>query len=282
MIPARLASSSPRPAAPHPLAHGQNFGQVTRNIATSDLVINAADHAPGMVVPTHEHANTYVCVVVTGAFELRARRRDECHAGSAIAYPAGHVHENRFGRQSSRCVNIHFGTTWTDERWVRDWLRDYHHVGIGPAAPSLRRLDRELRADDSAAPLATASAAIELLADAIRADAPAGRPPWMSRIIDMVESDLACAPTLGQLAVQIGLHPAHLSRAFRRACGETLGEYVRRRRVEEADRALHSDLSLAEIAAQAGFSDQAHFTRVFRRHFGMSPGARRRAMQLSF
>ena len=280
MIPARPVLSAPRPAT-HPLAPGQNFGRMTRNVATSDLVINAADHAPGMVVPTHEHANTYLCVVVTGAFELRARHRDDCRAGSAIAYPAGHVHENRFGRQSSRCVNIHFGPTWTDERWVRDWLRDYHHVGIGPAAPSLRRLDRELRADDSAAPLATASAAIELLADAIRADAPADRPPWVSRIIDMVESDLACAPSLGQLAAEIGLHPAHVSRAFRKTCGETLGEYVRRRRVEEADRALGSGLSLAEIAAQAGFSDQAHFTRVFRRHFGVSPGARRRAMQLS-
>src|SRR5258708_600333 len=165
---------------------------------------------------------------------------------------------------------------------MRDWLRDYRHVGVGPSAPSLRRLDRELRADDSAAPLAAASAAIELLADAIRADAPAGRPPWVSRIIDMIESDLARAPTLGQLAAEIGLHPAHLSRAFRKTCGETLGEYVRRRRVEEADRALVSDLSLAEIALHAGFCDQAHFTRVFRRHFGVSPGARRRAMQLSF
>ena len=179
-------------------------------------------------------------------------------------------------------MNIHFGPMWTEERWVRDWLRDYHYVGVGPAAPSLRRLDREMHADDSAAPLAMASAAIELLADAVRADAPSGRPAWVARLIDRIESDLACAPTLGHLAAEIGLHPAHVSRVFRRACGETLGEYVRRRRIEEAERALASDLSLAEIAAQAGFSDQAHFTRVFRRHFGVSPGARRRAMQLSF
>jgi AraC-like DNA-binding protein len=73
-----------------------------------------------------------------------------------------------------------------------------------------------------------------------------------------------------------------VSRVFRRICGETLGEYVRRRRVEEADRALSSDLSLAEIAAETGFSDQAHFTRVFRHHFGVAPGARRRTMRTPF
>jgi len=163
MISANPVFSAPRVAAA-PLALGQNYGDMTRTVATSDLVINAANHAPWMVVPAHEHANTYLCVVVKGAFESRAQRRDECRAGSAIAYPAGHVHENRFGRQSSRCVNIHFGPMWTEERWVRDWLRYYRYVGVGAAAPSLRRLDRETQADDSAAPLAMASAAIDLLA----------------------------------------------------------------------------------------------------------------------
>jgi len=43
-------------------------------------------------------------------------------------------------------------------------LRYYRYVGVGAAAPSLRRLDRETQADDSAAPLAMASAAIDLLA----------------------------------------------------------------------------------------------------------------------
>ena len=148
-----MISASRMSSAAHPLALGQNFGDMTRTVATSDLVINAEEHDPWMVVPAHEHANTYLCVVIKGAFESRARRLDKCNAGSAIVYPAGRVHENRFGRLESRCVNIHFGPMWTEERWVRDWLRDYHYVGVGPAAPSVRRLDREMRASDSAAPL---------------------------------------------------------------------------------------------------------------------------------
>ena len=65
--------------------------------------------------------------------------------------------------------------------------------------------DRETQADDSAAPLAMASAAIELLAAAVRAEEPSGRPAWVARLIDRIESDLACAPTLGHLAAEIGV-----------------------------------------------------------------------------
>lgn len=265
------------------LDHGQNFGAMTHALASSDLVINAADHTPGMVVPRHEHANAYLCVVVAGAFALEARQvLHDCSPGSVIAHPAGHTHANRFGNQFGRCLNIHFGASWNEERSVREWLSDFRHVGVGPAAASLHRLGREMQAGDSAAPLAAASAAIELLADAMRAGAPAAQPRWLARVIDIIEADLAQAPTLGRLAAEVGSHPAHVSRVFRQTFGETVGEYVRRRRVEQAERALAGGLSLAEIAAAAGFADQAHFTRVFRKHFGMSPGARRRAMQLSF
>jgi AraC family transcriptional regulator len=96
-------------------------------------------------------------------------------------------------------------------------------------------------------------------------------------VIDLIESDLVNAPALGKLAQVIGAHPAHLARAFRAARGESIGAYVRRRRIEEADRAMAlTERPLAEIAAAAGFCDQAHFTRVYRRYFGVSPGARRR------
>jgi len=262
---------------------GQNFGAMTQQVRGADLLVNAADHAASMQVPRHEHANAYLCVVLAGGFELQARRSSDCPAGSVIAYPAGHVHANRFGDQPGRCVNIHLGASWLAQRSVRDWLDDYRQVQLGPGSAPMRRLAHEMNSTDSAAPLAVASAAIELLAEAMRAAAPAAAPRWLQRVVDLLEADLAQAPGLGELAAQVGMHPSHLARAFRQARGETLGDYVRRRRIEQADRALREGrLSLAEIAAAAGFADQAHFTRVFRRQIGMSPGARRRAMQAAF
>jgi AraC family transcriptional regulator len=275
------------PDAPHgPLDAGQNFGAMTQRVASGGLLLNAADHVPGMRVPHHEHENAYLCVVLQGGFELIASSRThDCVAGSVLAHPAGHQHGNRFHPALGRCVNLHVGSTWlAEDRALRDWLSDFRRVNLPPSHPALRRLAQEMVAGDEAAPLACASAAVELLATAMRSAAPRiAEPRWMARVIERLESDLAHAPALSELARDCGLHPSHLARAFRQSRGETLGDYVRRRRVEQAEAALaRSDLPLAEIAAAAGFADQAHFTRVFRAHFGVAPGARRRAMQAAF
>src|SRR5437667_238344 len=77
----------------------------------------------------------------------------------------------------------------------------------------------------------------------------------------------------------IGVHPAHLARAFRARYGETLGEYVRRLRLEwAAGEMIATDKPLTFLAVEAGFCDQSHFTRAFKRQFGITP-ARFRAMQ---
>jgi len=69
----------------------------------------------------------------------------------------------------------------------------------------------------------------------------------------------------------------HLSRIFRRCNGEGIGEYVHRLRIRSAcEQMLTPRKSLAEISLETGFADQSHFTRVFRRITGMSPGAFRK------
>ena len=271
--------ATPKPAAP--LDAGQNFGAMTQRVSSGGLLLNAADHEPGMHVPHHEHENAYLCVVLQGGFELHASGRDHpCVAGTVLAHPAGHQHSNRFLPAPGRCVNLHLGDGWVEgDKALRDWLADFRHVALPPHHAALQRLAREMAAQDSAAPLACAAAAIELLSTAMRSAAPRVEPVWLARVIDRLEADLAQAPGLGELARDCGLHPSHLARAFRQARGETVGDYVRRRRVEQAEQALvHGGLPLAEIAANAGFADQAHFTRVFRAHFGVAPGARRRSL----
>jgi len=261
---------------------GRNFGAMTHALRGHDLLVNAADHAAGMRVPRHAHENAYLCVVVAGGFELHhdGARPEDCPSGTVVAYPAGGPHANRFGERPGRCVNVHFGASWCEDAALRRWLADFRCARLGDHTGAVARLEREMLAGDDAAALAITSAAVELLAQAMRAGAPAAVPSAVARAIELLEADLANAPGLAALAAAVDLHPSHLARAFRAARGETIGEYVRRRRVERSVALLgRADVSLAEVAAAAGFADQAHFGRVFKRHLGTTPGARRREMQ---
>jgi AraC family transcriptional regulator len=83
---------------------------------------------------------------------------------------------------------------------------------------------------------------------------------------------------LGDLGKIAGVSPLHFSREFRRLYGMNSAQYIRRLRLEWAAQSLRKrDQSLAEIASAAGFSDQSHFTRWFKRQFGVTPAAFRAA-----
>lgn len=106
-----------------------------------------------------------------------------------------------------------------------------------------------------------------------RTKTPERRPPqWIESAQELLRSRLKNPPDLLETARIAGVHPSHLSRAFRQFTGMTVGAYLRRERVHFACSLLHqSQYSLAEIAQEAGFYDQAHFSRVFRRQVGLSP-----------
>jgi len=82
------------------------------------------------------------------------------------------------------------------------------------------------------------------------------------------------------VAISAGVHPSYLARTFRKFYGCTVGDYVRRLRVDYAVRELkESDKSLAEIATAAGFYDQSHFTHEFKSHLRMTPAEFRAAFR---
>jgi AraC family transcriptional regulator len=74
------------------------------------------------------------------------------------------------------------------------------------------------------------------------------------------------------LAVEVGVHPVHLSRAFRRAYKVNAGDYLHRRRIQQACRILReSTTPIAAIAEELGYTDQSHFSRTFRSITGKTP-----------
>jgi AraC family transcriptional regulator len=98
------------------------------------------------------------------------------------------------------------------------------------------------------------------------------------RVRDRLHDAIAGGCCLEELAAEGGVHPAHLARSFRRHFRCTVGEYLRRLRVEEAGRRLaNSDEPLVAVALAAGYADQAHFTKAFRRATGTTPAEYRRS-----
>ena len=79
---------------------------------------------------------------------------------------------------------------------------------------------------------------------------------------------------MAQLAAVVRLNPYHFARQFKAATGLPPHQYAILRRVERAKQFLHAgtDLSLAEVALDSGFSDQSQFSRHFKRLVGVTPG----------
>ncbi|HEV3258593.1 MAG TPA: AraC family transcriptional regulator [Gemmataceae bacterium] len=100
---------------------------------------------------------------------------------------------------------------------------------------------------------------------------PRGR---LRAVVEYIEEHLDGCPTLEQLAAVVRLNPYHFARQFKAATGLPPHQYVILRRVERTKQLLQAgtDLSLAEVAQHAGFSDQSQFSRHFKRLVGVTPG----------
>jgi len=111
-----------------------------------------------------------------------------------------------------------------------------------------------------------------------------GRPPVARRRApaavaetrDLLAVRLADPPSLDDLAEAAGMSPFALLRAFRGETGLPPHAYLNQLRVRHARRLLDDGLAPAVVAAEAGFADQAHLTRHFKRVMGVPPGAYQR------
>jgi AraC-like DNA-binding protein len=101
-----------------------------------------------------------------------------------------------------------------------------------------------------------------------------GLPKWrMKRLQQHLAAHIAGSISLSDMAAAAGLSKMHFAAQFRATTGFRPHEYLLFQRIEQAKIAMtNSELSLAEIALSVGFQAQAHFSTVFKRFTGKSPG----------
>jgi len=245
-----------------------------------------ADYQAAALRPRHYHDSAWVVFTLAGSFALTMRSAESLLTPRSLLYvPAGEAHSNVFGSQGAGVF-----VTAIDPAWIGDRLEivsaEAEKPRIAPAGlltGLALKIYREFRSPDTLSDLIVEGAFLELLGRWFRQDFHKDRsaPLWLRQVKGLLHDSFREPVSLNQAAQAAGVHPSHVAREFRRAYGVTIGEYMRKLRVESvAQQLVHPRKeapSLADLALGAGFSSQAHMSTVFKRMIGMTPGEYRRA-----
>jgi AraC family transcriptional regulator len=237
-------------------------------------------------VATHRHDDAHFVFVLSGVYISSALHAPARAPAPTLVYnPAGTVHRDRFLDGKGRFMTLSLDPAILAGAEETDAAQECATVLSRPAAMvAAFRIAREIGCGGD--PALLEAGAWELLANLDRG-APRGSgllPAWAHLAYDAVMDTASDSHLrIADLAAELGVHPVHLARVFRKAWGCSPGELLRWRRVERASALLRGKaLGLADVALAAGFADQSHMNRAFQAQCGLTPCAYRRRMFQTF
>lgn len=226
---------------------------------TGALVSRTIDRSHSRV-PEHAHDWPMLSLFVLGAYFNRTEVGERYVCGpSAVLYGAGARHANTVSTDGFEQIEIEFDPAWLQ------------FSGL-PLAPVVHLLGGRIGAATRAMIHACGEAMDEeRFATALRrfltiavTQSPGSCPVWVDQVTRRLRQNAAVR--VHDLAREVDRHPSWLGAAYRQAVGEGILETATRLRVEHAVRLLReTDLTYCEIANDAGFFDQSHMNRSFRR-----------------
>jgi AraC family transcriptional regulator len=230
-------------------------------------------YQPGRQQGGHRDSTSRITLVLRGAFsEDGPSGSFEFGPGDVLLKSEDVKHQDAFGPHGAALLSVEFenGHPGLTRLGEGSWCRRR-------GASTLRLGLALLRAATFRDPNAIDIAASDILADSdLDSERGIVAPIWLLRLKEELETSSLAQVDVGARAREAGIHPAHLSRLFRRVTGVSITEHAQTHSVRRALQIVaetHGPLS--DVAAAAGFYDQSHMNRVFRRICGLSPGAHR-------
>lgn len=264
------------------LGSGQFYGTNVRSWRRPGMMLSETHYSPNLKVPRHEHEPAYFCFLLDGGYwEQYGSRRVTYRPHSIVFHPAGDLHRGRIGSSGGRCFNIQLKPEWLNRMHQHDEVPDEpvdRHSGelvwLG------LRMHRVFRRREPGSDLTVEGLTLEMLGSLLAENRKLDPriPEWLKAADEIVHEEFASPLTIAAVAEDLDVSPVRLSRAFRGYFKESMGERLRRIRVDYAARRLREDdAPLSTVALDAGFADQSHFTKVFRRATGFTPAEYRRS-----
>ena len=198
-------------------------------------------------LPTHRHKDAYATLVLDGSYlETSVDGPVECVPGALVIHPSFHAHGNRFCHTGAHTINIAlppYTIVQTYQVWqtnVKEALEVFRHMP-----------GRLMELIDTACPYEYEEV-----------------PAWCREFTKQLG---LTTTSVSQLAIEFGLSSAYVSRMIKRIYGMPPVVLRREWRWRKALSLIIRGLAPADIAAQAGFADQSHLTRICSQVTGEPP-----------
>lgn len=267
------------------LAPGKYYGETLRSAKLSSFELSERVYSPGYRTPKHTHKQALFCFVMQGNYtETYGSQMRECHSSNLLFHPPGELHAEYFHESGGRSFIVEIAPAWLNR--VRECF-PIAEASAGFQGPTFellaRKLYREFVTRDEASSLIIEGLMMEMLGETVRYQAVKDHHPsprWLRQAKDLLHERFTENLSLSEIANNVGVHPVHLAQTFHKAFECTVGDYVRKLRIDYACHELTStSRPIVDIALAAGFCDQSHFTRTFKRVVGTAPSQYRETLR---
>ncbi len=244
-----------------------------RLVEADGVAVTVCRYGPGERHPLHTDQFSRISFVLSGGYREEGAPGPICMApGELLLKSRRALHEDVFGDEGALLVALEFQN---DDPFEATGTPDLLRKRADAFA--LRHATAFLEAAVAGDAQSANAVGIDIVASSSERENRKTSPPrWLEQIREALESTSLASINVSDEAKKAGAHPAHVSRLFRRCYGASISEHARTHGVRRALAPLaRPDVPLSEVALAAGFYDQSHMTRVFRRVTGRTPGAHR-------
>lgn len=249
---------------------------------TEAFKVTESLYPPRLIQSRHTHQPASLSFVLSGNYLEKFDRQTHHRQPSTLIFrPPQESHSVDYGNEAVRILNVQL--SFEKLAYIREQsvcpdsstsCRSETIAWLG------NRIYQEHKRADTVSALAIEGLVLEIFAEAARSKISSKEknlPPWLREAREFLHDNFAESFVLEDVVKIAGVHPVHLARVYRKKFGCTIGEYVRRLRVEYASRQItQTRLPFGEIAHAAGFADQSHLNKIFKNIYGLTPSEYRR------